>query len=45
MTEPPPLIRLHGASFGYADRLVVSGVDLELHQGEVVAQTAAKLFG
>ena len=37
MTAPPPLVRLHGASFGYADRLVVSGVDLELHQGEVVA--------
>ena len=37
MTVPPPLIRLHGASFGYTDRLVVSGVDLELHQGEVVA--------
>jgi len=37
MTGHPALVRLHGASFGYADRLVVSGVDLELHQGEVVA--------
>jgi zinc transport system ATP-binding protein len=31
------MIRLHGASFGYADRPVVSGVDLELRRGEVVA--------
>ena len=37
MTDQPPLVRLHGASFGYADRPVVSGVDLELHPREVVA--------
>ena len=37
MTDQPPLVRLHGASFGYTDRPVVSGVDLELHQREVVA--------
>ncbi len=37
VTGPPSLVRLHGASFGYGDRPVVSGVDLELHRGEVVA--------
>ena len=37
MTAPAPLVRLHHASFGYADRRVVTGADLELHQGEVVA--------
>ena len=37
MTDSAPLVRLHGASFGYADRRVVSNADLELHQGEVVA--------
>ncbi len=37
MTDRAPLVRLHGASFGYTDRPVVSGVDLELHAREVVA--------
>ena len=37
MTHHAPLVRLHGASFGYADRRVVSNADLELHSGEVVA--------
>jgi len=37
MSPTPPLVRLHGASFGYVDRAVVSGVDLELESGEVVA--------
>jgi zinc transport system ATP-binding protein len=32
-----PLVRLRSASFGYADRSVVSDVDLELASGEVVA--------
>lgn len=32
-----PLIELRSASFGYADRTVVSGVDLTVHPGEVVA--------
>jgi zinc transport system ATP-binding protein len=33
----PPLMRLRSASFGYADRVVVSGIDLDIHRGEVVA--------
>ncbi len=32
-----PILRLRSASFGYADRAVVSGIDLDLHRGEVVA--------
>ncbi|WP_377643254.1 metal ABC transporter ATP-binding protein [Oryzobacter terrae] len=32
-----PLVELRSASFGYADRTVVSGVDLTVHPGEVVA--------
>lgn len=32
-----PLVELRSASFGYADRTVVSGVDLAVHPGEVVA--------
>ncbi|NHA68419.1 metal ABC transporter ATP-binding protein [Phycicoccus flavus] len=32
-----PLVELHGASFGYEDRPVVSGVDLTVRHGEVVA--------
>ena len=32
-----PLIDLRSASYGYADRTVVSGVDLTVHAGEVVA--------
>ena len=31
------LLRLRSASFGYGDRPVVSGVDLELRRGEVIA--------
>lgn len=33
----PTLVRLRSASFGYADRTVVSGVDLTVRAGEVVA--------
>ncbi len=32
-----PLIELHSASFGYGDRTVVSGVDLTVRRGEVLA--------
>jgi zinc transport system ATP-binding protein len=31
------IVSLRSASFGYADRAVVSGVDLDIHAGEVVA--------
>lgn len=34
---PAPLLDLRSASFGYADRRVVSDVDLTVHPGEVVA--------
>ena len=34
---PPPLLRLHRASFGYGERVVVQEVDLELARGERVA--------
>ncbi|HSO64085.1 MAG TPA: metal ABC transporter ATP-binding protein [Ornithinibacter sp.] len=34
---PDPLIELRSASFGYAERKVVSEVDLAVHPGEVVA--------
>ncbi|GAA4403562.1 metal ABC transporter ATP-binding protein [Fodinibacter luteus] len=39
MTTPStsPLVRLRSAAFGYADRPVVSGVDLDVSAGEVVA--------
>ncbi|MEJ5945709.1 metal ABC transporter ATP-binding protein [Pseudokineococcus basanitobsidens] len=40
MSEPStsaPLLRLRGASFGYGERVVVTGVDLEVHRGERVA--------
>lgn len=37
MTLPTPLIELRSASFGYAERTVVSGVDLTVRPGEVVA--------
>ena len=37
MNPEVPLVRLHQAAFGYGDRPVVAGVDLELHSGEVVA--------
>ena len=33
----PPIVTLRGASFGYADRAIVSGVDLRVDPGEVVA--------
>ena len=33
----PPLVRLRSASFGYADRTVVSEVDLAVDEREVVA--------
>jgi len=37
-TRPPtPLLRLHRASFGYGERVVVQDVDLELARGERVA--------
>jgi zinc transport system ATP-binding protein len=31
------IVSLHSASFGYADRAVVSGVTLDIHAGEIVA--------
>ena len=34
---PPPIISLRSASFGYADRAVVSDVTLDVRAGEVVA--------
>lgn len=40
MTPAPqagPVISLRSAAFGYADRAVLSGVDLDIHAGEVVA--------
>ena len=40
-----PLIELRSASFGYADRTVVSGVDLTVHPGEVVALLGANGSG
>ncbi len=36
-TTPPPIISLRSASFGYADRAVVSDVTLDVRAGEVVA--------
>lgn len=35
--SPPPIISLRSASFGYADRAVVSDVTLDVRAGEVVA--------
>ena len=35
--SPAPLVELRSASFGYADRRVVTDVDLAVHPGEVVA--------
>lgn len=35
--DETPVIRLTGAAFGYADRPVVSGLDLTIRRGEVVA--------
>lgn len=37
MISEPPVISLRSASFGYAGRAVVSGVDLEIRRGEIVA--------
>ncbi|KRE38135.1 metal ABC transporter ATP-binding protein [Janibacter sp. Soil728] len=37
MSTTPPVIQLSGAAFGYGDRTVVSGLDLTVHRGEVVA--------
>ncbi|GAB3447340.1 hypothetical protein GCM10027517_31010 [Phycicoccus ginsengisoli] len=37
MTTAPPILRLEGAAFGYGDQAVVSGVDLAVSPGEVVA--------
>jgi len=34
---PPAIVSMKSASFGYADRAVVSGVTLDIHAGEVVA--------
>ncbi|MGV1009774.1 MAG: metal ABC transporter ATP-binding protein [Dermatophilaceae bacterium] len=36
-TSSPPVISVRGASFGYADRTVLSGVDLDVHPAEIVA--------
>ena len=35
--DPPPLIELRSASFGYGERRVVSDVDLTVERGEVLA--------
>ncbi|WP_226344187.1 metal ABC transporter ATP-binding protein [Agilicoccus flavus] len=43
--RPDEIIALRSASFGYADRTVVSGVDLTLHPGEVVALLGANGSG
>ncbi len=37
MTAEHPVIELTGAAFGYEDRTVVSGVDLTVNRGEVLA--------
>jgi zinc transport system ATP-binding protein len=34
---PEAIVSMRSASFGYADRVVVSGVTLDIHAGEVVA--------
>ncbi len=36
-TEPPIVLALHGAAFGYGTRTVVSGLDVAIRAGEVVA--------
>ena len=41
----PPLVRLRSASFGYADRTVVSEVDLAVHEREVVALLGPERVG
>ena len=33
----PPVVQIRGGSFGYGERAIVSGVDLEVTAGEVVA--------
>ena len=40
-----PVIRLRGASFGYSDRRVVTGVDLDIRAGETVALLGANGSG
>lgn len=37
LSTATPLVELRSAAFGYADRTVVSGVDLTIRSGEVVA--------
>lgn len=37
MTDGSPLLEAHGLHFRYEDRAVLSGVDLCIHRGEVVA--------
>lgn len=37
MTTTPPILQLEGAAFGYGDHAVISGVDLTVSAGEVVA--------
>ncbi len=39
------MIRLRGASFGYSDRRVVTGVDLDIRAGETVALLGANGSG
>lgn len=36
-SSEPPVVRVHAASFGYAERTVVTDVDLVVQRGEVVA--------
>ncbi|MDN5790069.1 MAG: metal ABC transporter ATP-binding protein [Micrococcales bacterium] len=37
MSQEAPVLDLRGASFGYGDRPVVSGADLRIRRGEIVA--------
>lgn len=40
-----PIVSMRSASFGYADRTILSGVDLDIHAGEVVALLGANGSG
>lgn len=44
-SAPDSVLRLEGASFGYGEHAVVSGVDLEIRTGEVVAVLGANGAG
>lgn len=36
-SHPAPLLRLRGISKAFADHVVLDGIDLDIHQGEVIA--------